>query len=88
MSERTKATADFERLLKSSHYLNSIIASHREATADILAAFISLLAQSSALEPARVAALLSTLDQSMDRPSDDSTRRVLIQALREKLQQL
>ncbi|QTD91774.1 hypothetical protein [Burkholderia anthina] len=85
MSDRAKATAEFERLLKQSDYLHSIITSHREATAAIFSDVLSLLVQSGSLEPARVLAQLDVLDQDTDRPSEDSTRRVLIQAIREKM---
>jgi len=85
LSDRAKAVLEFERLLKQSDYLHSIITSHREATAAIFADVLALLVQSSALEPARVLAQLDALDQETDRPSEDSSRRVLIAAIRDRM---
>jgi hypothetical protein len=87
LNDNASVIAQLDAFLKNSDYFHDVMKSHREAVAALLADFLHLLLQSSVLEPAALLARLSEMDRSTGHPSDDSTRRVLIAAIRDRMQQ-
>lgn len=78
--------ADFERLLKESDYLNSIIQAHRSATERIITALIQELAGT---DPERFAAALKALkkaEQTTLEPSVDTEIRRMARGIRDRVQ--
>lgn len=78
-------TAQLDAFLKNSAYFHDVMKSQREAIAGLLADFLRLLVQSSTLDAAQLLSQLEALDRSTGHPSDDSTRRVLIAAIRDRM---
>lgn len=85
LNSNPNVTAQLDAFLKNSSYFHDVMKSQREAIAELLADFLRLLVQSSALDAAQLVAQLEELDRSTRHPSDDSTRRVLIAAIRDRM---
>jgi hypothetical protein len=77
----------FEELLKQSDYLNSVLESHRIATAETIALLIKHLAADDANRAQVITSLLSDLNQPTNRPSIDGSRHRLAVAIRRAVAQ-
>lgn len=82
------ANSQFEALLKQSAHFADSMGSHREATAEVLTAFIGALIESGAMTPEKVLSVLNSLDRGSHRPSVDTSRRVLASLIRSRLQNM
>ncbi len=81
--EEKSAINDF---LKHSSHIADVLNTHRQATAEVLAAFIGALIDSGKIEPATLGGALKKLESCTDRPSIDGERRTLVSRMRDRIQ--
>ena len=80
--------SEFEELLKSSTHLKDIINTNREATAQVLVAFLGPLIKEGNISIESVLSILKQLEASTGKPSLDGERRHSVSVIREALQSL
>lgn len=79
---------EFERLLKNSTYFHDVIGTHRTATAQVVAAFLSPLVRGGHISVEALMATLKQLEVGTGNPSLDGERRHAVSLIRETIQQL
>ncbi len=84
MNEEEKAAInDF---LKHSSHIADVLNTHRQATAEVIAALIGAIINSGKIEPATLGGVLKKIESCTDRPSIDGERRTLVSRMRERIQ--
>lgn len=76
----------FDETLKESPHFRDAMGTHREATAQILSAFIRHLNQRGQIDIAETLRILLDLGRGTGQPSLDGERRIITHAIREFIQ--
>jgi hypothetical protein len=87
MSNTPNAQQQLEQLLKHSHYINSIITSHRTATAQAMAIMFKALTKHDPALSEVIAAAITEIEQKTNTsPSLDGDRALIARELRAEMQ--